>query len=385
VAEEVLITGHGVLSAFGWGADALRDAVFRGTPGFRPVTRFDAGRYRARVAAASDVSVSQADALRGCAERALEMAGLATPLAAATLVGTQGDHAPVTAFWRAAAGAEADPARERLQESAPGHQSEALARACGLDGPALTFTNACVAASSALALAGQLIASGRIDVAVCGGCYLVEEEFFSKFDAGRAFAADGRLRAFSADRTGLLLGDGTAVLVLEAAGHARRRRARPLARLAGWGMASDAHHVCQPHPDGVGLAAAVSRALATAGVEPRAVGYVNAHGTGTPLNDVAETRGLRRALGEAASRIPVSSTKTTTGHTLEASGALEAVITILALAEQVAPPTASFTTPDPACDLDCVPNEPRAVAMEHALSVSSAFGGANAALLLARA
>jgi 3-oxoacyl-[acyl-carrier-protein] synthase II len=239
-----------------------------------------------------------------------------------------------------------------------------------------------VAASNALIHGAGLIASGREELALCGGCYLVNEEFFAKFDSGRAFSRDGLLRAFSGERSGLLLGDGAAVLVLEEKERALRRGARCLARVAGWGMADDAFHVCQPHPEGNGLAAAMRKALRRAGVGPEAVGYVNAHGTGTPLNDAAETKALKQAFGEHARGLAVSSTKTTTGHTLEASGALETVIALIALQDGVAPPTASYTKRDAACDLDYVPNEPRPVSLRYVLNINAAFGGVNTALLL---
>jgi 3-oxoacyl-[acyl-carrier-protein] synthase II len=239
-----------------------------------------------------------------------------------------------------------------------------------------------VAASNSLIHGTELITTGREELVLAGGCYLVDEEFFAKFDSGRAFARDGRLRAFSADRSGLLLGDGAAVLVLEEKERAVTRGARPLARMAGWGMASDAYHPCQPHPQGTGLASAIRKALRRAGLGPAEVGYVNAHGTGTKLNDTAETNALKQAFGEQARHIPVSSTKTMTGHTLEASGALEAVISLIALQDGRIPPTAGYTQPDPGCDLDYVPNEPRTARLQHVLSVNAAFGGVNSAILL---
>jgi 3-oxoacyl-[acyl-carrier-protein] synthase II len=155
--------------------------------------------------------------------------------------------------------------------------------------------------------------------------------------------------------------------------------------VVGWGAATDAYHIAQPHPQGAGLAAAVRQALRHAGdPDGTAVGYVNAHGTGTKYNDAAETRGLRDVFPERAESIPVSSTKSTTGHLLEAAGVVEFVITMLALTDGVLPPTAGFTRPDPECGLDCVPNRPRAVDLRRALTVNAAFGGANTALVLER-
>ncbi|ULR49845.1 beta-ketoacyl-[acyl-carrier-protein] synthase family protein [Streptomyces deccanensis] len=442
---EVMVTGFGVRTAFGAGADALRRGVFAGVPSFAPTTRFDTAPYRTPMAGAAPDGPDAVEhwalrpALARCGAEALDMAGLPTGTEAAVLLGIAGDCTSITRYWREAAapGADendgagtgrattpapgltgtdaghappgeapdagsalpgngtvgavglaappADPAAARLADAVPAHLAESLAGGLGLTGPRLTFTNACVASAAAIIHACRLISTGRVDVAVCAGGYLVEEETFGKFDSGRALSRDGTVRPFSADRTGLLLGDGVAAVVLESAEHARRRGARPLAGVVGWGAATDAHHIAQPHPDGVGLARATRQALRMAGdPDGSGLGYVNAHGTGTKYNDGAETRGLRAALGERAESIPVSSTKSTTGHLLEAAGVVEFVITMLALTEGVLPPTANFTRADPECDLDYVPNRPRPADLRRALTINAAFGGANTALVLER-
>jgi 3-oxoacyl-[acyl-carrier-protein] synthase II len=265
----------------------------------------------------------------------------------------------------------------------PAWQAAALGQALGVKGPRIAFTNACVASATAVAHGCRLIASGRAETVVCAGAYLVEEENLAKFGSGFALSGEGTMRPFSADRSGLLLGDGAGAVVLESAAGARRRGARALAALTGWGAASDAHHVARPHPRGAGLAAAAARALRVAG-GPR-VDYVNAHGTATRHNDPAETLGVRTVLGTGADRVPVSSTKSTTGHLLEASGVVELVITLLAVRDGVLPPTAGFTGPDPLCDLDYVPNRPRRADIRTAVSLNAAFGGANTALVVERA
>ncbi|MFL5345026.1 MAG: beta-ketoacyl-[acyl-carrier-protein] synthase family protein [Hyalangium sp.] len=386
MGREVVITGFGVLSAFGFGAEALRKNVFAGIPGFRPVSRFDARPYRSAVAAESGCAPRQRDVFLECARTALGMAGLSGPLSGSVLMGTQGDFTGLHRFWQARQRQEEPQASEdTLAESVAAFHPEAIGRELQVQGRRIAFTNGCVAASNAILHGSELIATGREELVLAGGCYLVDEEFFAKFDSGRAFARDGRLRAFSADRSGLLLGDGAAVLVLEEKERALRRGARPLARVAGWGMASDAFHVCQPHPEGTGLANAIRKALKRAALSPAELGYVNAHGTGTKLNDAAETNALKQALGEQARHVPVSSTKTMTGHTLEASGALEAVISLIALQDGCIPPTAGYTQPDPGCDLDYVPNEPRAARLQHVMSINAAFGGVNTALVLGNA
>ncbi|MDX3638248.1 beta-ketoacyl-[acyl-carrier-protein] synthase family protein [Streptomyces sp. MB09-02B] len=407
---EVTVTGFGVRTAFGVGADALRRGVFAGVPSFAPTTRFDTGPYRTPMAGAAPDGPDAVEhwalrpALARCGREALDMAGLPKGTEAAVLLGIAGDCTSITRYWREAAAPGADaghvvpgdeapgapgapgaPDAATLADAVPAHLAESLAGGLGLTGPRLTFTNACVASAAAIIHACRLISGGRIDVAVCAGGYLVEEETFGKFDSGRALSRDGTVRPFSADRTGLLLGDGVAAVVLESAEHARRRGARPLAGVVGWGAATDAHHIAQPHPDGVGLTRATLQALRMAGdPEGAGLGYVNAHGTGTKYNDGAETRGLRAALRERAESIPVSSTKSTTGHLLEAAGVVEFVITMLALTEGVLPPTANFTRADPECDLDYVPNSPRRADLRRALTINAAFGGANTALVLER-
>ncbi|MCS7480015.1 beta-ketoacyl-[acyl-carrier-protein] synthase family protein [Umezawaea endophytica] len=377
---EVVVTGFGVRTAFGRGADAIRRGVFGGVPSFAPTTRFDTGPYRTPNAATtgSDKPDSQRDVLGDCADEAVEMAGFTARDDTAVLVGTSGDFATLTRFWRGEAGVD-------VADTVPAHLVDLLAARIGAAGQRLAFTNACVASASAIIHACGLIASGRLESAVCGGAYLVEEEVFAKFDSGRALSRDGVVRPFSVDRSGMLLGDGAAVVVLESASAARRRGARPLATVAGWGAASDAFHVSRPHPQGAGLAAAAQRALRRAGdPDGLLVDYVNAHGTATKFNDPAETQGLHEVFGTRADQVPVSSTKSTTGHLLEAAGIVEFVITLLALTDGVLPPTANFTEADPSCDLDYVPNTARDADVRRALNVNAAFGGFNTALVLER-
>jgi len=390
MSREVKVTGFGVRTAFGTGAETLRRGVFAGVPAFAPTTRFDTGPYRTPMAAAAPEGPDAVEdwalrhALAQCGAQALDMAGLHPGTQAAVLLGVAGDHTTVTRYWRGTDGAPAAKGVP-MSDAVPAQLAKSLADGLRLSGPQLTFTNACVASAAAIIHACRLISTGRTDVAVCASGYLVEEETFGKFDSGRALSRDGMVRPFSADRSGLLLGDGVAVVVLESAEHVRRRSARPLASVVGWGAATDAHHIAQPHPEGAGLARAARQAARQAGdPDGRALDYVNAHGTGTQYNDGAETRGLRAAFPDRAESIPVSSTKSTTGHLLEAAGVVEFVITLLTLTDGVLPPTAGFTSPDPECDLDYVPNRPRQADVRRALTVNAAFGGANTALVLER-
>lgn len=380
MTAEVVITGYGVFTAFGFGAEPLLAEVFAGRPGFGVVDRFDVTRFRGKHAAthAGAAGLSQREVLRRCAQSALDMAEVSRPDLLPLLVGTKGDFATINKFW---SGEEQDgPPRD----SVPASLVHDLGAELGLGHPRLAFANACVASTNAIAHGAALIRAGHAESVVCGGVYLVDQEVFAKFDGMYAFARDGQVRPFAKRRSGLLLGDGAAALVLESGDRARERGATPLAAIAGAGMASDAYHVVQPHPRGRGMARAFTNALAAAGIPAERVGYVNAHGTGTRTNDVAETAAIRTALGAHADRVAVSSTKSTTGHPLEASGAVQAVIGMLAMRHGVLPPTAGYAEPDPECDLDCVPNEPREADVSTVVTMSAAFGGLNAALVLER-
>ncbi|HEV2635707.1 MAG TPA: beta-ketoacyl synthase N-terminal-like domain-containing protein [Actinocrinis sp.] len=363
-AVPVAVTGMGVLSACGRGTSALAAAVGAGRPAFAPVTRFDVSGRRTAHAAHLPGSPRLAPELVGAIAEACEQAGLDRSAAA--------DSVLLLAL-------HSDPATEPIAAEV----ADGVARRCGLPGPERVYTGACVAASSAVADAAALIASGAVDRVVVAAGYLVEPDTFAVFDAGRALARDGRSRPFSRDRTGLLLGDGVAAVVLESAAAAGRRGGAELARLAGWGRAGDAHHVCRPIPDGSGLARAIGSALGRAGIDPAQVGYVNANATGSALGDSAEAAALRTAFGPAVDRIPVSSTKAVHGHALEASALLEFAVTVLTLRTETLPVNAGYLGPAEDCRLDLVLG-PRAAGTgpRRALTLNSAFGGANTALLL---
>ncbi|MBZ5647269.1 MAG: beta-ketoacyl-[acyl-carrier-protein] synthase family protein [Acidobacteriia bacterium] len=248
----------------------------------------------------------------------------------------------------------------------------------GITGPAFTISTACSSANHAIGEAFCMVRDGRAELALAGG----SEAPFSlgmlkAWEAMRVVAPD-TCRPFSKDRQGMILGEGAAMLVLEPLEAARARGARVYGEIVGFGMSADAYHLTRPSADGA--ARAMKAALADASIAPEQVGYINAHGTGTPQNDVAETQAIRSVFGKHADRLAVSSTKSMHGHALGAAGALEAAATLLALHERFLPPTANFTTPDPQCDLDVLPNRGREAAVESALSNSFAFGGLNAVL-----
>ena len=248
----------------------------------------------------------------------------------------------------------------------------------GLQGPAYTVSTACSSSAHAIGQAFWMVRSGMAPVAITGGS---EAPLFlgglKAWEAMRVVSTD-TCRPFSADRSGLILGEGGAMLVLETLEAALARGAKPLAEIVGFGMSSDAGHLTQPSAEGA--ARAMRKAMEDAGMAPEQFGYINAHGTATLANDVSETAGIRQAFGAHADELAVSSTKSMHGHTLGAAGALEAVASILSLQHGLLPPTANFTTPDPQCDLDVIPNVARELAVEACLSNSFAFGGLNAVL-----
>jgi nodulation protein E len=251
-----------------------------------------------------------------------------------------------------------------------------IAMDMGMSGPTYTVSTACSSANHAIGQAFRLLRDGEADVAMTGG----SEAMFSigmlkAWEAMRVIAPD-TCRPFSKDRRGMILGEGGAMMVLEPMDAARARGAKIFAEICGFGMTADAHHLTQPALHGP--VRAMRGALREAGLAPEAVGYINAHGTGTPGNDPVESSAIREVFGAHADKIGVSSTKSMHGHALGAAGALEAIATILALYHGILPPTANFNERDPECDLDYIPNQPRALRVEAALSNSFAFGGLNA-------
>jgi beta-ketoacyl-acyl-carrier-protein synthase II len=257
----------------------------------------------------------------------------------------------------------------------------------GFQGPSFSVTSACASGQDGIGMAWLMLRSGMVDVVVAGASEAVLcISGMAGFDRIGALSRRDEYTPspFDLNRDGLVAGEGAAVLVLETESHARSRGAEILAELAGYGSTSDAHHVTAPHEDGKGGAHAVKSALQVAGINPEQVGYVNAHGTGTPLNDAAETKALKQVFGQAAYQVPVSSTKSMTGHMMGATGALETALLVKVINDGVLPPTINYRTPDPDCDLDYVPNEARSQAVDVAISNAFGFCGHNAVLVVRR-
>jgi len=261
----------------------------------------------------------------------------------------------------------------------------------GFKGPNMAIVTACTTATHCIGEAGRMIERDDCDIVLAGGAEsTVSPLGIGGFAAARALSTrnddpPGASRPWDKDRDGFVLGEGGAVMVLEEYEHARRRGARVYAELLGYGVSADAHHITAPPDDGEGAVRSMRNALRSAKLVADGVDYVNAHGTSTPLGDIAETIAVKRIFGDHARHLGVSSTKSMTGHLLGAAGAVEAVFTVLALRDQVAPPTINLVNPDPECDLDYVPNEARRMHIRAALSNSFGFGGTNGTLLFARA
>ncbi|MEO8778307.1 MAG: beta-ketoacyl-[acyl-carrier-protein] synthase family protein [Rhodanobacter sp.] len=403
--RRVVITGLGAISPLGIGAEALWQGLREGRSGIGPLRHPDAARLKLKIAAqvpasfdpAANIDAHTLPLLDRTSAFALQSAreainqsgidfkhddlGRRTAVVVGTGVGGENTQDEQSRRIYAENAQRAHPLTiVRLMTNA---SASHISIAYGLRGPSFAVASACASANHAIIQAAQMIRYGMADAAITGGT-----EACLTYGAIRAWEAmrilaDDTCRPFSANRRGLVLGEGAAIFVLESLEHAQARGAVILAELAGSGMTADASDIVMPSADGA--ASAMSQALADAGLAPQDIDYINAHGTGTLANDSSETRAIHLAFGADASRLAVSSTKSMHGHALGASGALELVAVIGALRDNVVPPTANLDQADPACDLDYVPNTAREMPVRAVLSNSFAFGGLNAVLALTRA
>jgi 3-oxoacyl-[acyl-carrier-protein] synthase II len=253
----------------------------------------------------------------------------------------------------------------------------------GFEGPNMVSLNACSSGNHAIAWALDLLYEGKVDVMLVGGGELIPQTEFTHFHNLKALAPE-KCQPFDKDRKGLVIGEGAGIMVIETLDFASKRNANIYAELKGYGMSCDGHHMTAPHPEGAGAIEAMTKALSMAGLSYEDVDYINAHGTGTPLNDITETLAIKSVFKERANEIPVSSIKSMIGHTMGAASAIESVVSCLSITNSAIPPTIHYKTPDHQCDLDYVPNEGRERKVNCVLNNSFAFGGNNVTNIFSR-
>ncbi|WP_218951976.1 beta-ketoacyl-[acyl-carrier-protein] synthase family protein [Amycolatopsis anabasis] len=387
----VAIVGTGAVTALGGTAADLWEGAVSGRVAIRPAQHLDLTGYRTKVLGEVDVRPDTRARYRRFAahrDRVLDLAlaaaeeamaalppGTVAPERLGVVLGTCNAGLLSAQDWLRAD----DPDPDLLATLTPQSLAEAVAAAFSARGPVLAVNTACASGAGAIGLAADLVRRGRADAVLAGGVDALSETVIAGFNALESLSAEP-MAPYSATRDGLSLGEGSGMVLLVSP----RADLPALAEVLGYGLAADGYHVTAPRPDGASAGAAIGSALRRSGVAPGEVGYVNGHGTGTPRNDPAETRAIRHALGPAADRVLVSSTKSVIGHLLGAAGAVEAIVTARALAERTAPPTAGYVRPDPECDLDYVPGGPRSFDREVAVSTNFAFGGVNTAIVLGR-
>lgn len=401
-ATPVVVSGMGAVTGFGVGVEALWHGVSNGQVAIAPLRReplatLGGGAWIGAEAPRERLPQHEYKKLSEQREPAVDYAVLAAEEAIAdcgfeassihpyrwgVVMGTcNAGLVSAESWYLADVGRSADPGLPWL---IPAQSiAEALAGAFGFRGPCLSVNTACAAGTNAIGLAADLVSEGEADAVIAGGTDALATVVFAGFASLEALSPHPAA-PYSADRQGLSLGEGSGVLVLMSEAMARRLGARVRVQIAGYGLSADGYHQTAPHPEGEGAARAIRAALAAAGATAADVRYVNGHGTGTPKNDSAETSAIHLAMGAEANHILVSSTKSMIGHLLGAAGAVEAIVTVRAVEEDLVPPTANYTARDPDCDLDYVPNRARAASVDVALSNSFAFGGANACVAIAR-
>ncbi|MDB6067125.1 MAG: Beta-ketoacyl synthase [Pedosphaera sp.] len=383
----------------GWDENA--EGFRSGRVAINPVTLFDVTRQRVKVAgevalpstlpstllkARQELRIDRAmKLLLFAAREAWDQAGWEPSAHLPLVLGTtSGGMGLGEAYYRHALKTPKAHGRQpsRVMQYQPQSQALTLAEAFGFSGPVTIIANACASGANAIGHSWELLRRGSCQRVLTGGYDALSQLVFAGFDSLQALSPT-QCRPFDAQRDGLALGEGAAMLTLETLGHATQRNARILGEIVGYGSALDIHHLTQPHPQGDAAVASMTEAARTAGLRPADIGYVNAHGTGTPMNDGAEANAICRWAGDRASTLPVSSTKSSIGHLLGAAGAVEALVCMMALHGQWLPPTSTLQVPDAVCAFPVV-RTPTPAKMDYALTNSFGFGGANASLILRR-
>lgn len=408
--RRVVITGLGCISPLGNDVPTLWDNLRAGKSGVNFITHYDTSAFKVKIAA--EVKGFDGAALFGNREirrmdrytqfslaaalQAVQAAGLEINEANRDRIGVvigSGIGGIGTLFEQTKVFMERGPERVSpflvpmmLADSSPGMVAIHL----GVRGPNMAVVTACATGTNSLGEAAEIIRRGQADVILAGGSEAaiipIAMAGMSVINALSPYdgAPQRASRPFDLNRNGFVMGEGAAILVLEALEVAQARRAPILAEITGYGASNDAYHISAPAENGVGAALCMRAALDDARLQPADIGYINAHGTSTQLNDKSETAAIKTVFGEHAYQVPISSTKSMTGHLLGAAGALEALICVKAIQENLLPATINYETPDPLCDLDYIPNTPRAVNVNHVISNSFGFGGHNATIILSR-
>ncbi len=408
--RRVVVTGLGVVAANGIGKDEFWQANINGKSGVGLITSFDASQYETRIAAEvkdfdpvkymsgltaarcdrfSQFAISSAKMARDDSSLDLEKAdrrriGVIT---GSGLGGMFFYEKQIVKIFKTGPQRANPRSVPKIMPNAP---SGEIAIELGLKGPNLTVSTACASGTHAVGQACQLIRADKADIIfACGTEAAIVPYTFAGFDVLRVMSRRNEspqeaCRPFDKERDGFVMGEGGAVLILEELQHALKRNATIYAECIGYGLTSGAYHMVIPAPEGEDAANTMALALEDAGIKPRDVDYINAHGTSTLLNDKAETQGIKKIFGEYAYKIPISSTKSMIGHSIGAAGAMEALVSCLVIQKNIIPPTINYKTPDPECDLDYVPNEARAELVDIVLSNSFGFGSNNATLIFRR-
>ena len=403
----VVITGIGAVTPLGIGIQPLWDGVAAGRSAVGPITRFDASSLGTRIAGEikgfdPEAHFSRKEARRmepfvqyaliaarqAVADANLFANGLAkgrVGVIVGTGIGGVGILIEQSKILETQGPRRVSPFL--IPMMLPDMAAGQIAIDMGVEGPNLAVISACASGSNAIGEAAEMIRRGVVDVMIAGGTEsAILPIAIAGFNVMGALSTNNEAgpeanRPFDARRDGFVMGEGAGIVILETLEHALARGVHIYGEVAGYGSSADASHITAPREDGAGAAAAMQAALDDAGLAPADIHYLNAHGTGTPLNDAIETRAIRQVFGKAADRLPVSSTKPVTGHLLGAAGAVEAIICLQAMANGIIPPTINYLEPDPACDLDYVPNHARQAVLNVTMSNSFGFGGHNACLV----
>lgn len=403
----VVVTGLGCVSPLGLTVEETWRLVLNGTSGVAPITRFDTTDFKTTIAA--EVKGFDPDAALGRRlsrrmDRFTQFAVVATEQALqdSALVIDDSNRDRIGVIIGSGIGGIGTLIREQesylekgarrvsphmvpmmLPDTAPGY----IAITYGARGPNMTIVTACASSANAIGEATEMIRRGTADVIIAGGAEsAIVPIALAGFNSMGAVSTrnedpQGASRPFDADRDGFVMGEGAAILILESYEHASARSAQIFGEVVGYNATNDAYHISAPAENGAGAGICMRNVLANAELEPNAVDYINAHGTSTKLNDVSETAAIKSVFGDYAYKVPISSTKSMTGHLLGAAGALESIFCLLAIRDDALPPTINYQHPDPACDLDYVPNEARSTQIKIAMTNSFGFGGHNASLI----